>query len=360
MSETSGKSGQGMFRVIPRRIFSRVLRAGARRSDWLAGLQIELFGPEVALASPSPKPAASAEVSTTIVTSGPSSDVSSISAALQSFLESRLRARMDVDGSPEYALTWKTLDMPHGPPICQLRASHRRKSDSASSGPRAGYPTPEAGVFGGADPEKIIQRRAKLKATGVNGNGFGLTLGQFACLVGYPTPTARDWRSDRSQLSGPELYGTKGRPLARVAIDLMGYPTPKTSDGNRDPGQATRYLPGARQRSNLKDAAKYISGWPTATVNDSRNGRNATAGRSDSNSKHHAGTTLSDLAFGATESSGSKGQMASGGALNTAFVSWLMGFRAEWESCADTVAQLFLTQRRSSSKKRTAALPITA
>lgn len=35
----------------------------------------------------------------------------------------------------------------------------------------------------------------------------------------------------------------------------------------------------------------------TPTVNDSRSGRNATAGRSNPDSKHHSGTTLSDWAM---------------------------------------------------------------
>jgi hypothetical protein len=47
------------------------------------------------------------------------------SAILQSSLESRLRARMGGNGSPEYVLTWKTWDMPAGAPICALRASAR-------------------------------------------------------------------------------------------------------------------------------------------------------------------------------------------------------------------------------------------
>lgn len=39
----------------------------------------------------------------------------------------------------------------------------------------------------------------------------------------WPTSTARDWRSDSSQMSDEELYGTKGRPLSRAA---MNWPTP--------------------------------------------------------------------------------------------------------------------------------------
>ncbi len=67
-------------------------------------------------------------------TCGPSSTASSRSASLQKCLESRLRARMGESGSPEYALTWKPLPMPSGPPICVLRASPRRTSDSGFIG----------------------------------------------------------------------------------------------------------------------------------------------------------------------------------------------------------------------------------
>src|SRR5690242_2464251 len=48
-------------------------------------------------------------------TSGPLFTASSPSASLQSFLESRLRARMAVNGSPLYALIWSMWDMPSGP-----------------------------------------------------------------------------------------------------------------------------------------------------------------------------------------------------------------------------------------------------
>src|SRR5690606_9334955 len=73
-------------------------------------------------------------------TCGQSSTGSSRSAILQSSLENRLQARLDVNGSPEYALTWKHWDMPSGPPICALRASTRRISDKGYTG----WPTPMA------------------------------------------------------------------------------------------------------------------------------------------------------------------------------------------------------------------------
>jgi hypothetical protein len=77
-------------------------------------------------------------------TSGPSSGGSSATAALQSSLASRLRARMDGFGSPEYALRWNESATPLGPPILQRQALARRTSDSDSSG----WPTPMAGNAG--------------------------------------------------------------------------------------------------------------------------------------------------------------------------------------------------------------------
>lgn len=62
------------------------------------------------------------------------------SARLQSSLESRLRARLDVNGSLEYVLTWKHWNMPSQPPICALRASVRRMQGSGF----IGWPTPSA------------------------------------------------------------------------------------------------------------------------------------------------------------------------------------------------------------------------
>ena len=63
-------------------------------------------------------------------TSGPLFTALSISAGLQSSLESKLRTRLDVNGSPEFAMTWRQWDMPAGLPICALRASARPISGS--------------------------------------------------------------------------------------------------------------------------------------------------------------------------------------------------------------------------------------
>ena len=105
------------------------------------GLMTEKYGQEVVLANPSASPAKGQE-QTTPDTSGLRCAASLASVALQLSLESKLQAALDVNGSPEYALTWKQWAMPSGPPICALRASARRTSASVSSSERSGWPTP--------------------------------------------------------------------------------------------------------------------------------------------------------------------------------------------------------------------------
>lgn len=51
---------------------------------------------------------------TTNGTSGAHGALSSAGDDLQSYLENRLRAALDLDGSPEFVLTWKTMPMPSG------------------------------------------------------------------------------------------------------------------------------------------------------------------------------------------------------------------------------------------------------
>jgi hypothetical protein len=123
--------------------------------------------------------------------SGPLFIGSSPSAVLQWSLESRLRARTDVNGSPEYVLMWKHWDMPAGVPICALRG------------------------------------RAHL----ISGNG----------CIGWPTPTATDAKLRAYQYDG----GDKSKPRASLTgtLRLCGYPTPRSSDrGPRNPETARKKL----------------------------------------------------------------------------------------------------------------------
>lgn len=97
------------------------------------GQRICPSGPEAVPASRSPQ-RGSKKVKRTPDTSGPSFDALSPSAVLQRSLANRLRASLDVSGSPEYELTWKEWAMQSGPPICALPQSGRPTYDSASTG----------------------------------------------------------------------------------------------------------------------------------------------------------------------------------------------------------------------------------
>lgn len=106
-------------------------------------------------------------------TCGPPSSVSSASAALTSFLASRLQALTALHGSTLYRLTWKQRTTPAGRSIPALRASVPRTS---------GWPTPRSVAAG---PDFAIAMRK---------NSGGMSLQTTAQLAGWVTPSARDWK----------------------------------------------------------------------------------------------------------------------------------------------------------------------
>lgn len=169
-------------------------------------------------------------------TCGPLFIGSTPSAALQSALASRLRARLDANGSPEYELTWKEWDLPSGVPICALRASGRRTSGKGCSG----LPTPKA-----EDSEQTGAHR-----------GNPDTLNSASKMAGWTTPQSRDskgvsqnfCREDKpkddclpDQVSGVVQSGTPAetancagyRLNPRFSLWLMGYPDEWASCGVR-------------------------------------------------------------------------------------------------------------------------------
>ena len=106
---------------------------GRSPSDLPDGPTTDLFGQEAAPASRSAPPARARRPMTS-VTCGLRGFLSSRSGALQSSLESRLKRRLDGAGSTLFSLTWKTKATPAGRPYCQLVASGRPTSGSASGG----------------------------------------------------------------------------------------------------------------------------------------------------------------------------------------------------------------------------------
>jgi hypothetical protein len=101
------------------------------------GRTLDLFGPALVPANLSARQA-KAQGLLTSGTSGRTSTGSLSSAALQSSLESRLRARTQTLGSTLYALTWKPWVTPSGRSRSRLRGSALRTSETGFTG----WPTP--------------------------------------------------------------------------------------------------------------------------------------------------------------------------------------------------------------------------
>lgn len=225
---------------------SQVSAVGASRRGLQGGPMIGRYGQAPAHASLSASQASSAEPQMS-GTYGPSCATSSASADLQSSLESRLRVALEGNGSPLYGMTWKRWDMRSGPPICALRASALRTSDSAYTGERSGWPTPDASVFEAANMERLMERRQECRARHGNGNGFGLTLGQAVTLL--CSGLAHGSITDGSCAPTDE----RGRLHPSHAGWMMGYPPEWDSCGAMAMQSCRRSRPPSSRRSRGSD-----------------------------------------------------------------------------------------------------------
>jgi len=171
--------------------FSQALAAGLTHYNWLTGPKTDLCGRDHALASHSVllEREKGDKISGTC---GRLSDGLSKSASLQLFLENRLRESLDVNGSPEYEMTWLSWDMPSGPPICRLRAlAHRTSARDC-----CGWPTART-VTGGAESGARKQELGRKKSGGsdLQAAAMGVT--------GFATPKASDHKLGTSP--GPAM-----------------------------------------------------------------------------------------------------------------------------------------------------------
>ena len=145
--------------------------------------------------------------------------------------------------STEFSLTWKLSATPARRSVFRLVPSMRRtsgiacgswptpqerdhrigmeeraKGEQSQNGRRvnlpdyaaAAWPTPSAGQHNYSEsPEQWNERRERLKAKGINGNGAGMPLGIAAQQATCPTPSARDHKSG---LASAETMERNARP----------------------------------------------------------------------------------------------------------------------------------------------------
>lgn len=218
-------------------------------------------------------------------TCGPPSSVSSASAALTSFLASRLQALTALHGSTLYRLTWKQRTTPAGRSIPALRASVPRTSDNGCTG----WPTPRSVAAG---PDFAIAMRK---------NSGGMSLQTTAQFAGWPTP--RSVESGHGTGNPTRAFNRKAR--IEDTVFLAGWVTPSARDWKDTPGMATERPDGRNRTDQLPRQA--ITAYPCR------------------------------LTVSGEMLTGSCAGMESGGQLNPGLSRWLMGLPPEWDDCGAMV-----------------------
>ncbi len=159
----------------------RELEGGVTPSSSQDGRKIDLCGPDPVPVNHSQS---QGKEHKTKGTCGQSSLATLKSATLQSFLESRLRARQGLNGSTLYKLTWKQRTTQQGRRICALRASKLPTSDRDYTG----WATPTARDYKdrGDLSGGMIRKDGRLSDDTVPRQIFGATLiGSIAGVEKY-------------------------------------------------------------------------------------------------------------------------------------------------------------------------------
>lgn len=213
--------------------------------------------------------------------------------------------------------------MPAGPPICALRASGRRISDSGCSS----WPTPNTGH---AESLESWERRKAQEYEKYPGKGLGSgSLEVIAQMTSWPTPGAKDGdKSVRTAEGAAKEADRKGWNNDLCTAALSSWATPAA----RDWKGATHEKWGANARPLNEQAA--LASWATPTARDHQRGVKPPR-------PWNTGVPLSQqVADLGQTSNGSPAATGGAGQLNPAFSLWLMGYPIEWAHCAGRVTPL--------------------
>ena len=194
------------YEATPSAIFSQASADGASPSDSPDGPMTDLFGRVVAPVSPSVVRENLGGAIRAIF--GQRGITSLNSAALQSSLVNRLKARLPTGGSTLFAMTWSEKATPSGRSVCLLRASAHRTSGNGSGS----WPSPKAQNANGA---------------GLHGQG-----GQdLQTMASWATPTSRDHKDGSSIGTAPE-----NALLGRQVWQTHGQTVPGSLAATAKPG----------------------------------------------------------------------------------------------------------------------------
>lgn len=246
------------------------------------------------------------------------------------------------------------LTLPGSPNVISLPASQAGPSPSLSPG----FPT--IILSGpGVVPANLSPRQAKARGLmtsgiyGLRSTGSSSSAALQELLVSRLQARLQTLGSTLYRLTWKPWVTPSERSLSRLrasvlrtsATELTGWPTPTTRDWKD--GSEQKNVP----LNALLGRVAWLAGWPTPTVTDSLRYPSPDSQTRDitlNHAAHLAARGPARLTVTGLLLTGSPAVMGGGGQLNPAHSRWLMGFPPAWDACAPTATRSTRGKRRSS------------